>query len=95
MKKNTYAIDDKFFENSDFQDALEGFAEMRKKKRAPLTEYALKLILKKLHSLSEEKVERAILILEQSIENGWQGVFQLHEENQSALKEFTKKRTEV
>lgn len=95
MKKNTYAVDDKFFENEEFQLAIEGFAEMRKKKRAPLTEYALKLILKKLHSLSDEKVERAVLILEQSIENGWQGVFELHEENKSALSEITKKRTEA
>lgn len=87
--------EDKFFENTDFQDAINGFAETRKLKRAPLTESALKLILKKLHSYSDEKVEVAIKILEQSIEMGYQGVFPLKDEQQSFTQEMTRKRTEV
>lgn len=91
----TPIIDDKFFESQDFQDAVNAFAETRKLKRAPLTESALKLILKRLRALSEDKVEVAIKILEQSVEYGYQGVFPLKDDQQSFTQEMTRKRTEV
>lgn len=95
MKKTTTpVIDDPFFQNEDFQEAINAFAETRKLKRAPLTEYALKLIVKKLHSLTNDDVNKAILIVQQSIELGYQGVFPLKEE-QSFTQEMTRKRTEV
>jgi len=95
MKKTMHISEDKFFENPEFQDAINGFAETRKLKRAPLTESALKLILKRLHKLSDENVEKAIEILNQSIELGYQGVFPLKDEQQSFTQEMTRKRTEV
>lgn len=95
MKKaTTPIIDDSFFQNEDFQEAINAFAETRKLKRAPLTEYALKLIIKKLHTLAGDDVNKAILIVQQSIELGYQGVFPLKEE-QTFTQEMTRKRTEV
>ena len=57
-------------------DALAAFAEHRKKLKKPMTDYAKKLLLKKLQKLAKTEQEQ-IAILNQSIENGWQGVFPL------------------
>ena len=94
-KKVVNIIDDEFFKSQDFQDALNGFAEVRKKKRVPLTEYAMKLILKKLHEYSNDNVEIAVKILEQSIELGWQGVFPVKEQDQTYTQQISKRREEL
>lgn len=57
-------------------EALKAFAEHRKKLRKPMTDYAKKLLLNKLAKLAKTEQEQ-IAILNQSIENGWQGVFPL------------------
>ena len=57
-------------------EVWEAFEEMRKKIRKPMTEYAKKLILKKLSTLKDDPNE----ILEQSIMNSWQGIFPLRKE---------------
>ena len=62
-------------------DALHGFEEMRKKLRKPLTDRAKKLTLGKLEKLAPGNEEMQIAILDQSIENGWQGVYPLKTEN--------------
>ena len=51
------------------------FRRMRKKKRAPLTEYAETLILCKLEKWRVENQADVIAILNESIERGWSGVF--------------------
>jgi hypothetical protein len=53
----------------------EEFRKMRKKKRAPLTEYAETLILCKLEKWRIENQADVIAILNESIERGWSGVF--------------------
>ena len=57
-------------------EALAAFAEHRKKLKKPMTDYAKELLLKKLKKLAKTEKEQ-IAILNQSIENGWQGVFPL------------------
>ena len=57
---------------------FEEFIKMRNKIKKPLTEKAKELILKKLNKLTDNENDK-ILILEQSIENSWQGVFPLKE----------------
>lgn len=57
-------------------EALAAFAEHRKKLKKPMTDYAKELLLKKLQKLAKTEQEQ-IAILNQSIENGWQGVFPL------------------
>lgn len=53
------------------------FIKMRKLIKKPLTNYALKQIIKKVNELANFNLEDAKLILNQSIENSWQGVFPL------------------
>lgn len=59
------------------------FEEMRNKLKKPLTEKAKNLLLKKLNTLSNNE-ETQILILEQSIMNSWQGIFELKNNNQNS-----------
>ena len=58
------------------EEALTAFAEHRKKLHKPMTDYAKKLLLKKLSGMAKTEEEQ-VAILNQSIENGWQGVFPL------------------
>ena len=53
------------------------FVEHRKKLKKPLTDYAADRLLKKLMRLSDGDFEIANKILQQSIDNVWQGVFEL------------------
>jgi uncharacterized protein YdaU (DUF1376 family) len=63
-------------------DSWDGFVEMRKRLRKPLTTKATELILAKLDNLrSLGHPPKAVL--EQSIERGWQSVFELKQEQQS------------
>lgn len=63
-----------FFKDNNFKKTYQAFLEMRKGQRKKPTKYAEELILKKLHA---KDIETAIVMLEQSIENSWQGVFPL------------------
>lgn len=67
----------KFFESENFEQTWKDFDEMRKELKSPLSLKAAKLILKKLERLSSGNPETAILIIEQSIENSWKGVFEI------------------
>lgn len=57
------------------------FTEFRKKKKSPMTEKAIDLMIKKLASLTSSNDEK-IEILNQSIMSGWTGVFPLNKSNQ-------------
>lgn len=56
---------------------LEDFKTMRKQIKKPLTDAGAELILNKLEKLSNKEPDTARAILEQSIENSWQGIFEL------------------
>lgn len=60
------------------KDVWPFFEEMRKKKRAPLTDKAAELTIRNLERLSSDK-QVQVEILEQSIQKGWTGVFPLKE----------------
>lgn len=62
---------------------------MRKAVKKPLTDRALKVILKKLDELAQGDKEK-ITILEQSIANCWQSVFKVNN-NTPNKKEFNNK----
>lgn len=53
------------------------YKEMRQKIKKPMTAHAEELILQKLSRLSLKNYELALAILRQSIENSWQGLFEL------------------
>ena len=64
----------------ELKEALEDFEEMRKKIKKPLTDRAKKGIIKKLYELSGGNASIAVEILDNSIMNSWQGVFELKQE---------------
>ena len=66
--------------NEELQDALKAFLQMRSFIKKPMTEYALKLMLKKLDELGNTD-DAKIAILNQSITNNWQGIFPLKDGN--------------
>lgn len=67
--------------DSDLNDAICAFIEYRKKIRKPMTERAIQLMIGKLNQLSSD-IATQIEILNQSIMNGWQGIFPLNEQKE-------------
>lgn len=57
-------------------DLWSEFLAMRKKLKAPNTEMALNRILKKLRVFEQQNIGNGTLAIENSIENGWKGVFE-------------------
>lgn len=70
IKNNIYT------DSTELNEALTAFMEHRKKIKKPMTEHAVKLTISKLNKMTAD-VSEQIQILNQSIENGWQGVFPL------------------
>lgn len=66
-----------FFKNEKFKSTWKDFSDMRKRIKKPMTPKAEELTVKELEKFSDMDVEIAILILEKSIQNSWQGVFPL------------------
>ena len=58
---------------------------MRKRIKKPLTDRAKELILEKLEQLAPGDEQKQIKILDQSVMNSWQGVFELKEKKGSAI----------
>ena len=76
--------------NEELQDALKAFLQMRSFIKKPMTEYALKLMLKKLDELGNTD-DTKIAILNQSITHNWQGIFPLKDEYTKQEKQPEKK----
>ena len=62
-------------------DLWSEFLAMRKKLKAPNTEMALNRILKKLEAFEQQNIGNGTLSIENSIENGWKGVFEPKQQN--------------
>ena len=61
----------------ELNQAFTDYVDMRKKIKAPMTDRAIELAIKKLEKLSNGDNEKAIAILEQSVMNSWKGLFEL------------------
>lgn len=72
---------DAFTTDEEFKAILNQFVDMRKKIRKPLTDYAFKLILKKLTNLSKD-VTIQMDIVNQSIVSSWADVYPLKQNYQ-------------
>lgn len=66
--------------DEDLNAAIIAFVDFRKKIKKPMTERAIQLMLNKLQELSPV-IEDQIEIINQSILNGWQGIFPLKKES--------------
>jgi len=58
-------------------DAIRSFVEYRGKIKKPMTDHAVELLVKRLSELAGEDNPMKIRILNESIINGWQGIFPL------------------
>lgn len=71
-------------EKERMQTAITDLLEVRKAKKVPNTERAIKLLLKKAYDLANGDSEKMVKIFERSTMNGWAGVFELPSEKQGA-----------
>jgi hypothetical protein len=78
---------------TELHEPLKRFLEHRKKLKKPMTDYAIELMLKKLIKLSGGDVRTSKKILEQSIEQGWIGIFEI--KNQTSTNPFKYKLKEM
>ena len=65
-----------YTQNDNLAEAINDFIKMRKQIKKPLTERALKNVLSKLGKIGSDDLEK-IEILDNSINNCWQGIFEL------------------
>lgn len=75
-KTNIDKIINAYTENNSLVEAIKDFIKMRKTIKKPITDRGLKMILNKLDQYGDNDLEK-IEILENSIVNCWQGVFEL------------------
>lgn len=73
--------------NARVDAALEEYKSFRKEIKRPLTDRAMQLAVKKLDTIAPDDPDRKIAIIEQSIVNGWIGLFPLKNEQQTAENE--------
>lgn len=69
--------------NARVDAALEEYKKFRKQMRRPLTDRAMQLAVKKLDTLAGDDVEAKVAIIDQSIANGWIGLFPLKNDSQT------------
>jgi len=70
-----------YSDDSELNEAILAFMEFRKSIKKPMTDHAVKLLITKLNGMTQYIPEQ-IEIINQSIMNGWQGVFPLKEQTQ-------------
>lgn len=75
-KKNKKKEEKVYSADAELNQAILSFIEFRKSIKKPMTDRAVELLIGKLNGMSESIPEQ-IEILNQSIMNGWQGVFPL------------------
>lgn len=72
-----YGLD--YYDIDELVKAIESFKEFRKGIKKPMSDYAVELMVKKLGEMSKCDIWTSVDILNQSIMNGWQGIFPLKE----------------
>ena len=81
VKKTNYdLLIDAYTTNKELKETIYNFIKMRKTIRAALTDYALKLMLKKLSKFADDDVTK-IEILEHSVMNSWKDIYKPKEGN--------------
>lgn len=75
-KKNSEVM---YFDSPTVDNAFRDYIQMRKEIKAPMTDRAITLAVNQLHKLSGGDPQTMIDIINQSIMNGWKGLFALKE----------------
>ncbi|MFH1562318.1 MAG: replication protein, partial [Nitrospirota bacterium] len=76
QKKKNFIVLPDFISKDLWQD----FKEHRNKLKGTMTKRAQELLIKKISDISKGKTEIAQALIEQSIENGWKGIFPLKDQ---------------
>lgn len=82
-KKGFDAVVEEYTTNEELKAAIFDFIQFRKAIKAPLTDRALTLCLNKLDKLANNDLEK-IAVLNQSIERGWKGLFEVKDNSFNA-----------
>ena len=85
IKKNNIIIKNIYISER-FKQAFSDFLEMRKSIKKPATNKAIEMIMIKLEKLNSE--EKAIVMLERSIINNWQDVYEIQERGNDGSKNY-------
>ncbi len=86
IKEKERKIDDVINELPErLREPLREFVKMRKAIKKPVTTHGLDLLVNKLRKLSDGSANRAVLIVNKSIANSWQGFFELKAEDEELL----------
>ena len=83
-----------FTDVPELNQAILAFMEFRKSIKKPMTDHAVKLLINKLNGMTSYIPEQ-IEIINQSIVNGWQGVFPLKNEQAQTGKQNFQKQTKA
>ena len=84
-------VKNKYYEDPNIDLAFADYVLMRKQIKKPMSDRAIELAKIKLDKLSGGDVAKAVAILNQSIMNSWQGLFDLKEENKTKFGNFTQR----
>ena len=87
-KKQVKSYDEQieeYTQNEDLKTALKAFVQMRAFIKKPLTEYALKLMLKKLDGMATDDGTKTTIV-NNAVEHNWQGIYPLKEEQTYSYK---------
>lgn len=71
-------------DNENVKKTIYEFIKMRKLIKKPMTDFALKKLINKLKRLSSDPTEQ-IIILEKSIMNNWQDIFEIKDKQETAV----------
>lgn len=85
-KKKNKNITAPYVADDDLNSAILSFVEFRNKIKKPMTERAIQLLITKLNKLSPD-INTQIEIINQSILNGWQGIFPLNNTNKTTTRQ--------
>lgn len=86
IKKEKVKKEKVYYPNDELLDAaFKNYVAMRVKIKKPLTDRAIELAIKKLDELSNGDNELAINILNQSIFNSWQGLYEVKEKKSKSI----------
>lgn len=90
-KEEVEELKNKYYPNDETLDkSFSDYVAMRKQIKRPMTEKAIDLAIKKLNELSGGDNDIAIRIIEQSILNGWQGLFPLKDDKTAQTIDWSK-----
>jgi predicted phage replisome organizer len=78
----------------ELNQAILSFIEFRKSIKKPMTDHAVGLLFKKLNDMTTS-IDEQIEIINQSIVNGWQGVFPLKEQKTQQIRPVYHKQTKA